>query len=372
MPGIIDQKIKVVEEYKNGSEAENYRVCEVRNPDGTLVGKSMGSAKANYLFNYQTGQMVTWGATSSEDAVKFPAPNILDMEITTICGGPNGKGCPFCYKSNTRNGKNMSLETFRHILDVFPRTLTQIALGADYDLTTNPDIWEMMAYTRQKGIVPNVTAGFCNDETADRLVQYCGAVAISCYGKDACYDSIKRLTDRGLKQTNMHFMIAEETFEKAMSVLKDIHTDPRLARLNAIVFLSLKQKGRGTGYHPLSEEKFKQLTDYAQEHHISLGFDSCSSLKAIRALGTDIKSCVMDCESSLESSYINVEGQYFPCSFCERGLWTEGLDVLACRSSEDFIKDIWNNPKTEKFRQMLLNTAHRNEHNCRECPVFTI
>ena len=358
-----------VSEMRKIEQGKDYTVYQAFGKDNEILGKMMASPEANYLFDYRTGEMMTWGRTMDMDAVKFPGPNILDMEVTTICK----HGCPFCYKSNTKNGINMTLDTFKKIVDAFPKTLTQIALGADYDLSSNPDIWNMMAYAREQNIVPNITLGYCDDETADKLVKYCGACAVSRYeSADKCYDSIKRLTDRGLKQTNMHFMIAEETYDLAMKTLEDITSDPRLAKLNAIVFLSLKQKGRGTGYHVLAQEKFKALTDYAHKHNIGIGFDSCSSLKAIRALGESIKPCVMDCESSLESSYVNVKGEYFPCSFCEGSLWKTGLNVLECQNSQEFIEKIWNHKETEKFRAMLLNTAQGNEHNCRECPVFTI
>lgn len=334
--------------------------------------KCMDGPDAHYRFHYDTGLMISWGKTAQEDPVKYPAPTILDMEVTTICK----HGCPFCYKSNTGKGINMSFDTFRNIIDILPKTLTQVAFGADYDLTSNPDLWKMMEYARSQEIVPNITLGYCSDEVADNLAKYCGACAVSRYeDKDACYDSIKRLTDRGMTQVNMHYMIAEETYDRALETIEDIATDPRLAKLNAIVFLSLKQKGRGTGFHPLSQEKFSALAKKAQEKGINLGFDSCSSLKALRALGPKIMPFVAPCESSLESSYINVHGQYSPCSFCEGSVseWKDGgLDVLGCKDSQDFIDKIWNNPRTEKFRAMLLMTADCNEHKCRTCPLFNV
>jgi hypothetical protein len=36
-----------------------------------------------------------------------------------------------CYKSNNPNGHNMTLDTFKNVIDKMPDTLTQIALGAD-------------------------------------------------------------------------------------------------------------------------------------------------------------------------------------------------------------------------------------------------
>ena len=336
--------------------------------------KYFKSKDYNYIFNMENGQMLSWGRTFEEDPVVSPINNILDLEVTTICK----HGCPFCYKSNTLKGKNMSFETFKKILDVQSKGLTQVAFGADYDLSSNPDLWKMMEYARNQTIIPNVTLGYCTDEVADKLAHYCGAVAISRYeSKDACYDSVKKLTDRGMKQVNIHYMISEETYDRAFETLNDIATDPRLEKLNAIVFLGLKTKGRGTGFHVISQDKFNALCQFAKEHKIGIGFDSCNSLKALRAFGSTIKDMVLDCEAGgIQSSYINVDGEYFPCSFAEGCStpvdWTTGLNVLECDSTEEFLEKIWRNPKTLLTQELLLNSCDKNECHCRTCPFYEV
>ena len=333
--------------------------------------KRMSSADANYIFDKTTGTMLSWGETKDSEPSRFPAPTILDIEITSICNG----GCPFCYKSNTSNGKNMSFETFKHVLDVFPKTLTQIAFGADASLTSNPDLWKMMEYAREKGVVPNITAAWIDESVADKLAKYCGAVALSRYehSKDRCYDSVKMLTDRGMSQVNMHFMLAEETYQQCLETLDEIAMDERLKKLNAFVILSLKAKGRGTGFHKCSQEHFNEVVNKAQDLRVRLGFDSCSSAKALEAFCFDenVEKCIISCEAARESSYINVDGRYFPCSFCEgtKG-WEEGLDVLNCSNEEDFIEKIWNDPATLKFMERLNNTTDK--YGCRHCPVYKV
>lgn len=350
---------------------EKTKDYEVSMSDDGLF-KGFVSKDAHYLFNLENGTMISWGKTLKEDPEVFPAPNILDMEITTSCSHL----CPFCYKSNNPNGKNMTFETFKKIFDVLPKSLTQIAFGADYDLSSNPDLWQMMNYARQNSVIPNVTAGYVSEETADKLAEYCGAVAISRYeSKDKCYDSIKRLTDRGMTQVNMHYMISEETFDRCMETLEDIKSDPRLEKLNAIVMLSLKQKGRGVSYHCLSQDKFNQICSKAREYNIGLGFDSCSSLKAYRGFSDkpEVRDSIIPCEAARESSYINVEGVYYPCSFCEgEGDWSEGLNVLDCKSSEDFISKVWKHEKTVNFCMALNNTEKDNCEKCRHCPIFNV
>lgn len=338
--------------------------------------KYFRSYGANYDFNLETGYMASWGRTKNEDPREFPAPNILDLEVTTSCN----HNCPFCYKSNNPNGVNMDFETFTKIFDTLPKSITQIAFGADYDLSSNLMVFTMMWYCRVHDVVPNITVGYLDDMRADLVSKLCGAVAVSRYeSKDRCYDTVKRLTDRGMKQVNIHYMIAEETYDRALETLKDIKEDPRLEKLNAIVFLSLKKKGRGVGYHTLSQEKFNSLISYARELGVGIGFDSCSSLKAYRAFADkpEVQSSIIPCEASIESSYINVHGQYYPCSFCEgeenESLdWREGISVLECNNSEEFLDKVWFHKKTNEFKEVIKGTCKDNCENCRHCPMFEV
>ena len=104
--------------------------------------KIFRSDEVNYNFAKETWFMATWGTTLKDDPDYSPyGPFILDIEVTTICKGPNGKLCEFCYKSNTPNGKNMSFDTFKKIFDKLPKCLSQIAIGADSYATSNPELF---------------------------------------------------------------------------------------------------------------------------------------------------------------------------------------------------------------------------------------
>ena len=65
--------------------------------------------------------------------------------------------------------------------------------------------------------------------------------------------------------------------------------------------------------------------------------------------------------------YINVFGEYFPCSFCEgEKQWKRGIDVVNCKD----ILEIWNNKKTKDFRKNMLKCVDKN--NCRKCVMYNI
>ena len=331
--------------------------------------KGLTSENANWVMRKSDGFTMMWGKTQDEDMLMSPVPVIADMEVSTQCAGPGQVPCPFCYKANGPKGHNMSFETFKTIINKM-KFVTQVAFGADAQGTANPDLFAMMAYARELGIVPNITIADISDRTADKLALYCGAVAVSRYkDKNYCYDSIKKLTDRGMNQTNMHFMICQETLKDLWVTFDDIKTDERLAKLNAIVLLSLKKKGRGkTGFTPLTQDQFKEVVDMAMQLEIPLGFDSCSARKFEKAIvghpnEKNFLQLSVPCESTLESSYIDVNGNFFPCSFTEGSEdWTNGISVLEC---EDFVKDVWYNERTQEFRNKLLKCN-------RNCPIYEV
>jgi radical SAM protein with 4Fe4S-binding SPASM domain len=272
--------------------------------------------------------------------------------------------CSFCYKDNNgARGKNMSFETFKKIFHKLPASVTQIAFGCG-TLRRHPEMWEIFKYSLDHGVKPNLTInGDVDDHEFDKIAELCGACAVSIYDKELSYNAIKKLTDRGLKQCNIHYMISQESYEKAFEVIDDIKTDDRLKNLQALVFLSLKTKGRSVGrYNQLSQEQFNKLIEYAFEKNISVGFDSCSAQKFIKSIEKHpdkekMLQCTDPCESTLYSLYIDVNGDFYPCSFAtETDGWEKGLSVIDC---EDFIEDIWQNEKTKRFREKVIN--------CREC-----
>ena len=332
--------------------------------------KIIKSEDYNYFFNKRNGFMARWGKNKEDDPVMAPFPEILDIEVSTICNN----GCPFCYKSNTAIGKNMSLDTFKQIMDKFKVNdfypLSQIAYGSDSSGTSNPELFDMMRYARSIGIIPNITIADISDSTADVLADVCGAVAVSRYkDKNKCYDSVKKLVDRGLKYVNIHICLSVENLDMVYETLQDFNTDDRLKGVFCIVLLSLKKKGRGINHSSVSQEQFNDVVNFAFNNKVPFGFDSCSYSKFINSIKNHPEKVQMEqmaepCESfGLFSSYINVDGRYFPCSFCD-GVnedWKDGIDVLSCGS----FSEIWHNPLVEKYRQKSLSCN-------RECLVYSI
>lgn len=341
------------------------------------------SSGYNFNFNKRTGFFMRWGNTFEDDPPFSPfGPEILDLEISSgECQG----NCKFCYKCNGSGveTENMSLENFKIILSKMPPTLTQIAFGIT-NIGSNPDFFPMMLHARNNGIIPNYTCHGLdvNEKIAASTAKLCGAVAVSIVNQEKSYNAIKMFTDAGMDQVNIHFMLSEETMDKALGVIDDIALDPRLSKLNAIVFLQYKPKGKHPNqFHVIaSSDRYKKLIEYCESKNVGFGFDSCSAplyfkaiegrknVKQLTALGEP-------CESfGMFSSYINVRGVYFPCSFCEgENGWEDGIDVLSC---DNFIQDIWHSDKIMHWRKIMMHSCDKCDCNfksmCRTCPIFDV
>ena len=330
--------------------------------------RTFSSKDYNWTFDTVTGLFNRWGDTIKDNPQYSEfGPEILDIEVSTICH----QGCKFCYKNNTSIGKNMSFKIFKTILDKVRGNLTQVAFGIG-DLYANPDLLSMMWYCRNNNIIPNITINGLNinsesdKQSAIQLAQICGAVSISNYNKNTCYNTVKMLTDVGLKQVNIHQLLSVETYNSCFYLSSDAGSlkDERLKKLNAIVFLSVKQKGRGIKYTPIGQEDFNYLIYDLFAEKVKFGFDSCTAHKFLNYIKDKpeydkLKQYVEPCESGLFSLYINVDGFAYPCSFSENNT---GLDVVNCN---DFIKDIWNSAALILWRNLLLACK-------RNCPIYNI
>ena len=324
----------------------------------------------HYVFDKETGDFARWGATRADDPEMAPCPEILDIEIATACDGVSGAPCRFCYKANLRSGTQMSIETFERIFAVLPKSVTQIAFGIG-NLYGHDDMWKIFWHARDNGVVPNVTinGNELTDEVAHKLASVMGAVSVSRYDpSDVCYDAVKKLTDLGMRQVNIHQLVSAETVDSCMQLLRDMQSDPRLAKLNAAVFLMLKPKGRGKALTSLKDAlKYKALVDYALDNGLRVGFDSCSVPSFLAAVKdrpqyAEYERDTDRCESGLFSLYIDVTGTAWPCSFGQGRTDLTGIDLLRVK---DFKTEVWEGAVLDRWRARLRG-------NCRSCPLWDI
>jgi len=334
--------------------------------------KTYSSEVEHYLFDKKTGYTQTWGKTKDED-LDFAkvSPHIADFEIVDSCSGPlcdDGKRrvCSFCYKANTPGNTYMNLETFKTILNKFPKIgdsfiLQQIAFGLDATATINKDFKDIVKYTKSQGIIPNATIADIDEDMAKFIAKNLGAIAVSVYDgcKESAYNSIKLLTDNKMKQVNVHRCIMNKNHNETIQLLKDRLIDPRLSKMNAIVFLSLKQVGRGENFKPATDEQFNEIVTLAMKLQINFGFDSCSAkrflncayVKALTKKKREkLEMSVTSCESTCESFFIDNFGMAYPCSFNTKAY--KGINMLEV---QDFNKEVWYDNEIKTFRKTCLS-----------------
>ena len=331
------------------------------------------------FFDKTSGLNIRFGETLGDDPEYCGlGPEILDLEVSVngCVPVPGSTNCRYCYKNNTNApATNMSFETFKAIVDRFPKNLSQIAFGIT-GLQTNPDLERMFKYCRKIGIVPNVTTvgADMNDKMLDVLAENCGAVAVSCYtgAKALCYETIAKIHQRAKDKfnknlhVNMHIVLSKDNLSHVKEVLQDI-ADKKVPDLNAVVFLRIKPKGRASKMDcQVPKEIYSDILSFCFEKDIPFGFDSCSATPVIEVLKDFEKENLCDncepCESSKFSSYINVKGEYWSCSF------TEGLyDFIKPINVLDYgpVTEWWNSDEIKKVRN-CQNPA------CKSCPVFNL
>lgn len=352
--------------------------------------KMLFSPDYNYIFDKVSGVFMRWGKTPDDDPdySKF-GPEIADIEISTICH----KECDHCYKSNTRHGKYMSLETFMRVFERLPKTITQIAFGIG-DIDGNPDLYKIMKHCRDNGVIPNITINGYRMKESDyeNLAKYCGAVAVSYYDGATCYNTIRNLKSHGLHQVNMHMVLSQETYDQCKSMLISAsHLMPSSLRPNAIVFLWLKPKGDRNTYHQVTKEQLSEFMEMIYKHSVSMssvgiGFDSCSAPMMDTRFFEKYKDYIEPCESTLFSIYIDVNGKAYPCSFSTGEMGMQGIDMLQEENTVeyddmldgywniykkfDFLRHVWNTDEFVNFRNILINNKTNN--GCRKCPIYKL
>ena len=359
----------------------------------TETVKYLGAPGFNSIFHKGTGFTATFGTLPSDDPEMSPlGPLIADIEVSTICDGHllryNTDGtlrgqCIACYKNNGPVGHNMSLDTFKQVFNSLPKfenSLTcpgytglrtavhQAAFGVGR-LDANPELPDIMHYCRDNGVIPNITInGRDLTDSQIEMLKVCGAISVSLYDYDDCYTSVKRLKDAGHKQVNIHCLLSLETRDQCFKVLEDYLTNDLIKDVNAIVFMSLKQRGRGINLNKIDYTSYKELITHALSNKIPIGFDSCGA-HSFASIAKDlpaydnIKDNIESCESSQFSIYADVNGKFFPCSFSN---WDNGLEA-----GNDFMTNVWYHPRMIEFRNNLLSTTCA-KTDCRKCPIFDV
>ena len=321
----------------------------------------------HFLANAESGVTFRWGKTLEEDPPFAPVPELADISISNRCS----KGCSFCYKDSTPNGKVMSVEEYCQVLDSLcsPKygTIFQVAIGGGEPLE-HPDFLNIVDETVNRGIVLNFTTNgrLLTKKICARLKGKIGALAIS-VSSIADLKKMRYAIDcaSGMKM-NIHYILSKHSIVEATEMMNGMYND-LLRGINAIVFLTYKPAGRGTD--GLLLEEGKELKDFveavkAPKSCCKIGFDACFVPMLMREKA--VRNEMVDaCEGGFFSVYIDENMRVSPCSF------SRGRDSFSLREYDFY--DIWLN-KFKPYRDRVVNgckqncTAHKLCRGC--CPYY--
>jgi radical SAM protein with 4Fe4S-binding SPASM domain len=309
-------------------------------------------------FYCRTGVLDPSGRDTGVDPFMAEFPELLDIGIMGHCAhglsGECARAGIQCYQSGASvRQDNMTLDGFRWIVDQSRGRVFQFALGGRGDPELHDEFEHILAYSRECGIVPNMTtSGFLLDRKKAALIaKYCGAAAVSWYRTAKTFRAIDLLLDAGVK-TNIHFLLGRDTIDEASRLLQG---DGLPEGINRVIFLLYKPVGQGTPGNVLRHDDarvaaFFRLMDSDRALRIA-GFDSCSVPAVINHTSAIDHNAFDTCEGARFSAYVTPDLKLLPCSFDQELRWAFDL-----RRPGASIAEGWDSAGFNDFRA-VLNSA---------------
>ena len=321
----------------------------------------------HFLADRETGITFRWGKSFDDNPVFAPVPELADISISNKCS----KGCSFCYKNSTADGKLMSLGEYCSVLDALQDpehgTVFQVAIGGGEPLE-HPDFFRIVEETANRGIVPNFTTNglLLSKEVFAAIKGKVGAVAISVTGFSDLEKVKPLLMDSDGVKVNIHYILSNESVNEAVDMVNGEYND-LLKDVNALVFLTYKPAGRGPETNVLKQdEQIERFIKAVKSPKClcKIGFDACFVPVLIHNRAVR-KEMVDTCEGGFFSVYVDENMNVSPCSF------SGGKDSYSLK--EFGFYDIWLN-KLQSFRDRMKNNCLREcaAHDlCRgACPYY--
>ncbi|MGB8264526.1 MAG: radical SAM protein [Dehalococcoidales bacterium] len=315
------------------------------------------SSNGNYA---RSGILDKEGNDTGIDPFMASFPHLLDVGIMGHCQhGLSGKCAQAgiqCYQSGgSRDRPNMTFTDFITIADQCAGKVHQFALGGRGDPDMHENFEEILAYSRNKDIVPNMTtSGYgLTQESAKIIARYCGAAAVSWYRNDYTYRAIEMLVAAGAV-VNVHYVLSNDSIDEAIAILQSGKLPAGVSRM---IFLLFKPVGQGDYANVLSAGDYRietlfSLIDAPEVTHI-VGYDSCC-VPALVNYSQEIDPHSYDtCEGARFSAYISADMWMTPCSFDQQGKYAVNLRNMT-------ISRAWESMEFENFRDQLRNA-------CPEC-----
>jgi len=329
------------------------------------------------LFNEENGFLIRSniyvnGIESNIPADRRAFPELIDIGIMGSCHaamvGICKKSGIDCYQSAAnKNMPNMHIEDYKLLLGQCIGKTFQVALGGAGDPNKHESFQEVLEFTREMKIVPNLTTSGHNllNSEVDLMKKHCGAVAVSFYSRldkslnesnPHTISAVNSLVDAGCK-VNIHYVLSNDTLDEAIIRINECIFPKGIM---AIVFILYKPVGAGKKEKMINAQNKKYIefleTIHSKQRTYKIGFDTCQSPGLLR-FNQDLSTESIDaCEAARFSMYIDCDMKAYPCSF---GFGQKEYSVDLNHAK---IEEAWASRQFDLFRM-------RQETMCNACSI---
>ena len=316
-------------------------------------------------FNDKNGMLIrtnildSKGHETDKEPIMRSFPELIDIGIMGKCHVNQIYCKQFgvdCYQANIIN-QDMKYENYKKIIDQCKNKTFQVALGGRGDPNKHKDFEKILKYTRENGIVPNLTTTGINITSKEikLMKKYCGAVAVSLYSRIIItklgyeesniksIEAVNKLVDNNVI-TNTHHVISNDTIDDIIIRLEN-NLIPK--GINAIIFLLYKPVGIGSidKVINVSGNKFNYFISLLKKkkYDFKIGFDTCFSPVIISKFKDIYKDSIDICEAARFSCYISPNLVMYPCSFVQNNKFGIDLNIKT-------IEEGWLSINFKKFK----------------------
>jgi radical SAM protein with 4Fe4S-binding SPASM domain len=261
---------------------------------------------------------------------QLSAPTEVHLTVTRRCD----VGCKGCYTDSSGRGSDLPTGYWKGIIDnLAAMGVFHLAMGGG-ESTLRADIFELAAYARERGLVPNLTTNGLGMtlELAARCRVF-GQINVSLDGVGPVYAAVRGFdgfekADRGLRQLieagnrpGINCVVTRQNIES----LEDVVRYADKLGLSEVEFLRFKPTGRGKAQYaaasvePVAHQRFlRRLKRWMEEYKVPLKVD-CSFVPFLCDLDPDPELLdrfgVHGCEAGNVLAAVQPEGTYSACSF---------------------------------------------------------
>lgn len=252
----------------------------------------------------------------------FSAPLDVHMGITNRCN----LRCRGCYAQRVDEPvKDMSLDLAKAIIDrLSDLEVFTIALGGGEPFL-HPQLFDIATYSRQAGIVPNVTTnGLLMDDEIAKRCRVFGSVHISCHHPaemPRLAESARFLKRAGI-DIGLNVLVSAETYTE----LPNIWSWCARQRISRILLLKFKMTAINGDCQDLvlsaeQEQCLLPLIRQLSRRHSVMPMLDCSFFPALAYSQPDRKDLeffdVNGCLGGNAILAVTIDGRFKPCSFCQ-------------------------------------------------------